>query len=266
MNMTAENTKYKTTTNSVFIILPNYSTPDSRIVYRRSGNQLIIIWNKKNAPVLSIASTINTITIDKQLFNLSLNSSDYSRSDYITLYFLVTSISTIIVTTTPNPTQGYIAYYGKDQDGQTIQSYSNTSLAQCRSNCDIDPICNGIVYYNGTSDCWTIKDNPSMYDKTTSNVYMKPKKLKYKDWDANTCSAGDVVTTDYWKCANKNLEKCCKGNTTWSGYCAYDVKPCDNGLSGRDPVYTNIVSPANNLTDVNNKYSYNIPGYGYYYE
>jgi hypothetical protein len=196
-----------------------------------------------------------------------LNVSDNSRTDYIILYFIVTSISTIAYTvpTTPNPTEGYVKYTGQDQDGQTIQSYSNTSLAQCRANCDNNPICNGIVYYNGTSGCWTIKDNPSMYNKATSDIYMKPKKLKYKDWDGYTCSAGDVVATDYYKCDNKNLEKCCKNNTTWSGYCAYDVKPCNNGLSGRDPTYTNIDSPANNSTDIN-KYSYNIPGYGYYYE
>ena len=108
-----------------------------------------------------------------------------------------------------------------------------------------------------------------MYVRPTSNIYMKPKQLKYKDWDSYICPAADVFTSDYWKCSNKNIEKCCNNNKTLSGYCSYDINPCDivNSRDRRATTYLDISKPADNISILNqNPSNYTYPGYGYYYE
>ena len=92
INILNDSTKYRTKNNSTLIIIPGTSIWDSIIVYSLSDNLLSINWNRNVAPNLNIASTINTIIVDRQIFNVSLNTSDYSRTDYINLKFYVLSI------------------------------------------------------------------------------------------------------------------------------------------------------------------------------
>jgi hypothetical protein len=93
MNILNDSTKYSTKNNSTLIVIPGTSIWDSRIIYSLSDNLLSINWNRNVAPNLNIASTINKIIVDRQIFIVSLNSSDYSRTDYINLKFYVLSIN-----------------------------------------------------------------------------------------------------------------------------------------------------------------------------
>jgi hypothetical protein len=93
MNILNDSTKYSTKNNSTLIVIPGTSIWDSRIVYSLSDNLLSINWNRNVAPNLNIASTINKIIVDRQIFIVSLNTSDYSRTDYINLKFYVLSIN-----------------------------------------------------------------------------------------------------------------------------------------------------------------------------
>ena len=65
---------------------------------------------------------------------------------------------------------GYTTLVGQDQNGQTINKYTNNQT-KCKSDCDSTNGCIGIVT-NG-SNCWTINGFPSPYSKSGSTTYRK---------------------------------------------------------------------------------------------
>ena len=149
----------------------------------------------------------------------------------------------------------YVGFYGRDQDGQTINSYTNIEKQSCKNTCDSDNYCNGIIYDNTTKNCWTIKENTKMYSNPKADVFMKPKQLKYYDWSGYICPGSDTIVTNYNNCSNYG-ERCCKSNLSLSGYCNYFSNPCK-----RDPKYLVSSDAAPDLATIQNS-----SGKGWYYE
>lgn len=50
----------------------------------------------------------------------------------------------------------------------------------------------------------------------------------YFDRLNSTCNVNSTIKSDYWKCSNKNLEKCCPQNKTSKGNCNYLTTTCPN--------------------------------------
>ena len=90
----------------------------------------------------------------------------------------------------PNPTQKIqcpngsysmnynLKYSGKDQDGQTINTSSQSNLQNCQNECNKNSNCNAVIYYDkprsgDNVNCFTIKGAPSPYSKQGSNIYVK---------------------------------------------------------------------------------------------
>jgi hypothetical protein len=48
----------------------------------------------------------------------------------------------------------------------------------------------------------------------------------YFDRLNSTCNVNSTIKSDYWKCSNKNLEKCCPNNKSFSGNCNYKTTAC----------------------------------------
>ena len=65
----------------------------------------------------------------------------------------------------------YTTVSGQDQDGQTIQAYRDNTQLQCKSDCDADKTCAGVIT-NG-SNCWTVKGFPTPYANQNSVTYKK---------------------------------------------------------------------------------------------
>jgi len=50
----------------------------------------------------------------------------------------------------------------------------------------------------------------------------------YFDRLNSRCNDNSTIKSDYWKCGDKNLEKCCPNNKTSSGNCNYMTTVCPN--------------------------------------